>query len=84
MSNAVVFAYCGEDKEVLWFFEDDDPEGAPKHRLFTNMSSWLANGDVFTILEYYPNGEADEIDKSARAIWWDDQLRNLGYDIDTV
>ena len=84
MSNAVVFAYCSESREVLWFFEDDDDdwEGKPRHNLFTNMSNWLARGETFTILEYHPNGfDPATGTVGDRAVWWDNQLHNLGYDI---
>lgn len=83
MGNTVVFAYCGEAKEVLWFYEEDDPEGGPKHNLCGRQADWLVKGEVFTILEYHPNGVDGELDMSARAIWWDERLRGLGYDINT-
>ncbi len=84
MSNAVVFAYCSGAREVLWFYDDDDDdwEGKPRHNLFTNMSIWLATGEVFTILEYHPNGFGESSTAMGdRAMWWDNQLRNLGYPI---
>lgn len=85
MDSAVVFAYCGEAQEVLWYFEegDSDPEGPFEHRLYTHMSNWLVKGETFTILEYHPNGLADASSSlTERAMWWDDQLRGLGYLID--
>lgn len=72
--EGTVVALRSSDREVLWF--NDDVGGLT---LFEAMEEWLVHGVTFTILEYHP--ERKGIDVATKSEWWDDQLREQGYDI---
>lgn len=75
----VVIAYRKSDREVYWWYTDE--ADSPHTNLHTRMAEWLVKGETFEILEYHPRG-LDRISRvNERAVWWDEQLRELGYDI---
>ena len=87
---AVVFAYHSAKREVFWWLEDERifrgigehgrEDTAPAHSLYARLENFIVHGETFTILEYHPNG-FDPSNLSRRCKWWDDQLREQGYDI---
>lgn len=81
--SAIVIGLHKPDLEVLWWV--DGYERDEKYTtLYGRMEDYLANGNTFTILEYLPNGwhgKTDEDTLGKRAVWWDKQLREQGYDI---
>jgi hypothetical protein len=82
MSPAVIIAYYAPDKEVMWWGEEEEPPHG-KFNLHDRMRDWVVNGNTFEILEYIPGGWDEGVRGYLRdrAIWWDEQLRNLGYDV---
>lgn len=82
MSPAVIIAYYSPDKEVLWWDEDEESTEHGKFNLHDRMRDWITNGNTFEILEYIPGGWDNTTHGyiGERAAWWDEQLRNLGYD----
>lgn len=75
--GGTVVALRSSDREVLWFDDDE----ADAITLFRVMEEWLVHGVTFTILEYHHKRK--QLDVSGRSCWWDDQLREQGYDIYT-
>lgn len=83
MSKAVIIGLYSPHQEVYWFEEGEtDSIAAPIWNLHARMAAWLGDKETFTILEYHPNGWDDFFDDIAkRCAWWDEQLREQGYDI---
>lgn len=83
--EGTIIALYSSDREVLWFEEGDmDDNDQPVWNLHNRMATWLADKKTFTILEYHPNGwDNFNVDISTRCAWWDEQLREQGYDIYT-
>lgn len=77
--GALIMALCSRHKEVFWWSEDDD-----EFNLYNRMQDWVTKGETFTILEYIPDDDNYhwDGDVSKRAMWWDKQLAEQGYDID--
>ena len=83
MSNAAIIGLYSPDRAVYWFEEGDTDElDRPICNLHARMATWLGDKTTFTILEYHPNGwDHLEWDLGKRCKWWDEQLREQGYDI---
>ena len=80
-TNAVIIGLHKPDREVFWFVEGYVHDNS-KIRLYSRMEDYLANGNTFTILEYHPRGWSLNYGYiGERASWWDEQLREQGYDI---
>lgn len=81
--GGTIIALYSPDQEVYWFEEGDmDDNDRPVWNLHNRMAAWLADKKTFIILEYHPNGwDNFNVDISTRCAWWDDQLREQGYDI---
>lgn len=82
-TSAIVMGFCAPHQEVLWWV--DGYEG-DEHmlNLHNRFADYVVNGNTFIILEYHPNGwkgKSDADSLGERAAWWDDQLREQGYDI---
>lgn len=96
-NETCIIAYHSEAKEVMWWVEGEgldylQNQDNPVMSLYTHMQNLICKGQTFEILEFWPRGfpeqEEEDIgvngpDLAQRCCWWDEQLRNLGYDICT-
>lgn len=92
MAIPIIIAYHKATREVLWWrvgeYIRNGNENTQRtlfaHYLFDRMEDYLVNGNTFEILEYHPHGWSERYFTQTlgeRAKWWDDQLRQQGYDI---